>query len=243
MGQKGVAAALIGAVAVVAAAVIANIDKLIPLLTSATNETTATRRHTSGRKKDHLPSSATRTDGRSAPRQAVNANSDEALILNFLAVECEGCNVQAEAVENVRRFYANSAIRFVNVVRATPEEFATSELAKRLSDVNAGSQLALDPAGTVAQAFEVNAFPTIVIVGRTGKVEAVNVGGSGEPLERRIALLFDCLRGGVPPPRQELPAGRRPSPATKLISSPAPAFTIETVDGSVVSNVGQSGRP
>jgi thiol-disulfide isomerase/thioredoxin len=93
----------------------------------------------------------------------------------------------------------------------------------------------------------------MVVVGKSGKVEAVNVGNIGD-LETRLKGQLDALIEGKPVPQvaatppapsqgQQPPAQPPQRPAMQLVGTQAPTFSISTLDGKKVSDAEFKNHP
>jgi len=175
-----------------------------------------------------------------------------ATVLNFFAPNCGYCKKQIPRLETIRKTYVDKGVRFVNVVETMGKEFTQEETATILKELGAGLEVAHDPGNKVGPGFGTSGFPTMVVVGKSGKIEAVNVGNIGD-LETRLQGQLDALIAGKPipqvvaaPPAQpsavdqptapSQPAQPPQRPAMQLVGQPAPAFSIDTLDGKKVSS-------
>jgi thiol-disulfide isomerase/thioredoxin len=176
-----------------------------------------------------------------------------ATVIDFFAPNCGFCKKQIPRVETIRKTYAEKGVRFVNVAETMGKEFTQEETLAMLKELGADPEVARDPGNTIGQMFNVSGFPTMVVVGKSGKVEAVNVGNIGD-LETKLTGQLDALIAGKPipgvaaaPPAQPIAPGQpTPSaappqpppqrPAMALVGQPAPAFAIDTLEGKKVSS-------
>ncbi|MFH1108237.1 MAG: redoxin family protein [Planctomycetota bacterium] len=160
-----------------------------------------------------------------------------ATVLNFFAPNCGFCKKQIPRLETVRKTYADKGVRFVNVVETMGKEFTPEETQAILKELGAGLEVAHDPGNKVGPGFGTSGFPTMVVVGKSGKIEATNVGNIPD-LETKLAGQLDALIAGKPIPAAAAaaPAAARPTPES-LVGKPAPAFSLTTVAGKPFSNV------
>ena len=171
--------------------------------------------------------------------QGKTVSSDEfgknsATVLNFVATNCGYCKKQVPRVEKIRQTYAEKGVRFVNVVETMRKKFSAEEVVAKFVETGAKLEIAHDPENTVGRLYNASGFPTMVVVGKSGKVEAVNVGNIGD-LEKRLAGQLDALIAGKPVPKFADARPKRRS-ADELIGKPAPTFAIDTLEGKKVSN-------
>jgi thiol-disulfide isomerase/thioredoxin len=155
-------------------------------------------------------------------------------VLDFFAVNCGFCKKQLPRVETVRRDYDGKAVRFIAVGQTMRTPYSESDMRAKLDEFGFKGELVYDPGNTLGGAFQARSFPTMVIVGKNGKVEAVNVGNVAD-LESRMKTQLNALLAGkaipetptaqAPPKPQE-----RPRPE-HLVGKPAPKFSLATMDG------------
>ncbi len=160
-----------------------------------------------------------------------------ATVLNFVAGNCGFCKKQLPRVEKMRQAYAAKGVRFVNVAQTMRKEFSKEELTKIMDSTGSKLEIAQDAKNSIGQKYGARGFPTMVIVGKSGKVEAINVGNIGD-LETRMKAQLDALIAGKPIPATAMAKPRQPQRKRpdSLIGKPAPAFAIKTFEGKPVSN-------
>ncbi|MEK7732117.1 MAG: TlpA disulfide reductase family protein, partial [Planctomycetota bacterium] len=167
-----------------------------------------------------------------------------ATVLNFFAPNCGFCKKQIPRLETVRKTYAEKGVRFVNVVETMGKEFTQEETQTILKGLGAELEVARDPGNKVGPLFNATGYPTMVVVGKSGKVEAVNVGNVAD-LETRLQGQLDALIAGKPVPAPPAVAAA-PKVAPKPndpVGKPAPSFTLTTIDGKPLSNAELAGAP
>ena len=170
-----------------------------------------------------------------------------ATVLNFFAPNCGFCKKQIPRLETIRKTYVDKGVRFVNVVETMGKEFTQEETANILKELGAGLEVAHDPGNKVGPGFGTSGFPTMVVVGKSGKIEATNVGNIGD-LETRLAGQLDALIAGKPIPTQfaDAPAAppqpARPTPES-MVGKPAAAFSLTTTGGKPLSNAELANAP
>jgi len=169
---------------------------------------------------------------------------------------------QIPRLETVRKTYAEKGVRFVTVQETMRQEFSEEDAKKKLAEVGWGGELARDPKNDFGPKFGAQGFPTMVIVGKSGKIEAVNVGNIAD-LETKLAAQLDALIAGKPIPAEVAAAPKAPRPipaevaaapegtpsaedkppspkprrpAEELVGTQAPSFVLQTVDGKKVSS-------
>ena len=167
-------------------------------------------------------------------------------VLDFFAPNCGFCKKQMPRVDAIRKQYESKGVRFVNVSQTMRgKKYSDDQIKKILSDLNIEGELAIDSANKVGPLFKATSFPTMVIVGKTGKVEAVNIGNIGD-LEKKLRGQLDALVAGRPVPKFAAAAKKPPTPrrrpAEEMVGKPAPSFTLKTTEGKTVSNADMAGK-
>ncbi len=192
--------------------------------------------------------STTTIDGKTVSNATLADNS--ATVLNFIAANCGYCKKQLPRVEKIRQQYEAKGVRFVNVVQTMRKRYATKEVVDVFNKTGAKLELAHDVSNGVGGAFKATSYPTMVVVGKTGKVEAVNTGNLGD-LESRLKGQLDAVIAGKPVPSfapksaKAVPSKAAPKrqPQKSVIGSPAPAFSINTVGGKRLSSADFAKHP
>lgn len=180
-----------------------------------------------------------------------NFDKHPATILNFVAANCGFCKKQVPRLEEIRKEYEPKGIRFVNVVETMGKEFGEDVIAAVFKDIGSNIDLAKDASNKVGQEYYATGYPTMVVVGKSGKVEAVNIGNMAD-FESQVKSQLDTLLSGKSvskdsPVKAELaakpadnkpaqPTQRRRRPAEEMVGQPAPSFSLKTVDGQTVSS-------
>jgi thiol-disulfide isomerase/thioredoxin/tetratricopeptide (TPR) repeat protein len=107
------------------------------------------------------------------------------LLLDFWATWCGPCRQVMPTLADISREYAPRGVRYVAVNLREKPETIRSYLSKAGLDIT----VALDTDGAVAQVFQVEGIPTMVVVDRENIVRKVHVGASPEAgTELRRAL-------------------------------------------------------
>ncbi|MBU0716932.1 MAG: redoxin domain-containing protein, partial [Planctomycetes bacterium] len=186
--------------------------------------------------------SATTTDG----SRFTNADlQGKVTVLDFFSKNCGHCGKQIPRVEEIRKQYTDKGVRFVAVSQSMGSKKATDEEIKaKINELGFQGELVIDHENTIGPLFRATGFPTMAIVGRTGNIEAVNVGNSGD-LDTKMKTQLDALLAGkaVPqvaeaapsPPKEQKPETSK-RPAEELVGQIAPTFEITTTAGKRVSN-------
>jgi len=114
-------------------------------------------------------------------------------VLNFYASKCPYCRRQLPRLDKMRAAYEAKGVRFLNVSvpwRGAP--LSESADVAFLKQIGVKGDLALDEDKKVNDLFKVRGVPSMAIVGKTGKVEAVTIGNKVD-LETRVKAQLDAL--------------------------------------------------
>ena len=125
-------------------------------------------------------------------------------VLDFFAPNCGFCKKQMPRLEALRADYESKGVRFLYVQETMRKPFTQEEVVQVLSGIGVKGEVAVDPENAVGKQFQANGFPTMVIVGKGGAIEAVNVGNRAD-LEPRVKAQLDALLEGKPIPAEHLP--------------------------------------
>jgi thiol-disulfide isomerase/thioredoxin len=132
------------------------------------------------------------------------------VLMDFWATWCEPCLAELPEIQKVVESYANSKKEVVVVaVSQDDDPSELSELRKRVESTLAGKKLrlsagsvgliGLDPSKSVGGAFEIEGYPTLVILDGKGVVRSVHLGytpDSTTPLHRSLLKEIDALLDG-----------------------------------------------
>ncbi|MCH7997634.1 MAG: TlpA family protein disulfide reductase, partial [Chloroflexi bacterium] len=122
-----------------------------------------------------------------------------ATVLNFFAPNCGFCKKQIPRLEVVRKKYVDKGVRFVNVSQKMGKPYDTDKVKSILSGLGFEGEIAINHDNSVGKKFNVSGFPTMVILGKDGKIAAVNVGNVAD-LETRVPKQLDAMIAGKPIP-------------------------------------------
>jgi thiol-disulfide isomerase/thioredoxin len=110
------------------------------------------------------------------------------VLLDFWATWCGPCRAVMPTLVEVSRDYADKGVRYFAVnLREQPET-----IRKYLKDAQLDIAVPLDKDGDVAKKYGVRGIPTMVIVGKDGKVKKVHV-GSSPGLKAELTRTLDGL--------------------------------------------------
>jgi thiol-disulfide isomerase/thioredoxin len=162
---------------------------------------------------------------------------DAITVLDFFAPNCPHCKKQIPKMENVRKEYEEKGVRFVLVSQTMRNKRYTDEqVVDLVKGLGTQVELAIDHDNTVGPLFKATSFPTMVLVGKGGTIDAVNIGNAGD-LETRMKKQLDAMIAGKPVPKfaSTSPPPRK-RPALEMLGKEAPAFSIDTVAGKKLSS-------
>lgn len=187
--------------------------------------------------------SAATIDGKQISNAELSKYS--ATVLNFFATNCGYCKKQIPRLETIRQKYEAKGVRFVNVSQKMRKAFSKDEVVSKMKGLGFKGELVIDHDNKIGPRFNATGFPTMAVLGKSGKVEAINVGNMAD-LEKRLSAQLDALIAGKPIPSQYAskprPKSRR-RPAEDLVGKNAPAFTIKTVKGKTVASADFAKHP
>ena len=106
--------------------------------------------------------------------QLASYQGKQTVLLDFWATWCGPCRVAMPTLVEVSRDYAAKGVRYFAVnLREKPDV-----IRKYLKEANLEIVVPLDEDGSIAKKYNVRGIPTMVIVGKDGKVKKVHVGSS-----------------------------------------------------------------
>ncbi len=168
-----------------------------------------------------------------------------ATVLNFVATNCGYCSKQIPRLETMRAKYADKGVRFVTVFESMRKKATLDEIMAKTKTLGWQGEVAHDPDNKIGPLFNASGFPTMVVLGKNGRIEAANVGNIGD-LETRVTGQLDAILAGKPVPKiaaASPKSQKRKRPAEELLGKPAPAFTATTLDGKTLSNADLKSHP
>ncbi len=132
------------------------------------------------------------------------------VVIDFWATWCDPCKKELPEIQKLIEAYAKSKKEVVVVALSqddTPAELSEvrklvektlAELKLELSASPVG-RIGLDPSNSVGKAFEVQGYPTLVILDAKGTLQSIHEGynpEAGEPLNKSLAKEIDTLLAG-----------------------------------------------
>lgn len=161
---------------------------------------------------------------------------DKITVVNFWAQNCGFCKKQMPRVETVRKEYEAKGVRFVAVSQTMRQDMGEEKIKETLKETGFNAELVIDKDNKIGPNYGASGFPTMAIIGKTGNIEAINVGNIGD-LETKLKAQLDALIEGKPLPKTETAAAPpQQRPAETMIGQAAPTFSIKTMKGDVVDN-------
>lgn len=133
--------------------------------------------------------SLTTIDGKTVSEKDL---SGQVTVLDFFAPNCGFCAKQLPRVEAMRPDYEAKGVKFLNVSMTMRTPFTREAITAKLEQLGIKGQSAIDENNAVGAKFSVASFPTLFVVGKSGKIEAVNVGNSPD-LEGKLKEQLDGL--------------------------------------------------
>jgi thiol-disulfide isomerase/thioredoxin len=116
-----------------------------------------------------------------------------ATVLNFVAPNCGFCKKQIPNVDKVRAEYEAKGVRFVNVAQKMgAKEFTTEETVDVFKQAGSNLEIAKDDGNAIGTQYKAQSFPTMIVVGKDGKIEYVNIGAKPD-LETLLKGQLDGL--------------------------------------------------
>lgn len=162
--------------------------------------------------------------------------ADAITVLDFFSTRCGHCSKQIPRVEKMREKYAEKGVRFIAVGQAQAASDADA-VKEKINTLGFKGELAVDTGRAVNSLFQVRGVPAMVILGKTGVVEAANIGNIRD-LESKMESQLDALLAGKPLPRPTPSAARqqkpRQRPAMEMVGKQAPKFSLKTLKGTAV---------
>ena len=126
-------------------------------------------------------------------------------VVNFVSSRCGYCKKQLPRFEALRPQYEQKGVQYLLVGETMGKPQETKEMLDTvLKQLNVKAEFAMDPDNIAGGLYQASGFPTMVILGKTGVIEAVNIGNKLN-LEELVKGQLDALIDGKPIPAQFLP--------------------------------------
>ncbi len=128
------------------------------------------------------------------------AHRGKVVVLDFWATWCGPCKFTLPALQEVKKRFENRTDVFVGTVNTDRGTNRSKALKLWLDGRKLSFPVLLDDeAGTIANTYQVRALPTLVVVGKDGKVASVQVGlpaGTQEGIIEHIEQAIEDAGGG-----------------------------------------------
>lgn len=115
-----------------------------------------------------------------------------ATVLNFVASNCGFSKKQISRIEKIRQEYTDRGVRFVNVSETLGKKHTADAVVAVMKEVGPGFELAYDPENKIGGLFKVSSYPTMIVLGMDGNIEAI-IQGNIADLESRLKQQLDAL--------------------------------------------------
>ncbi len=206
------------------------------------------------------PKPATLLSGQPAPpatfvladgKSVSTTEKDDVSLYMFYASWCGYCKKALPQLSTMAKDYEASSkpVRFVGISQDTLVEDGADpnnrrartkeQVSQQWSDMGISFPQAFDPMKAGTNKFKVRGFPTMFLVGKSGKVERV-YSGIGDVMNGRMKQDIDTLVSGKPLAPQKIaaqPATPRQRPAQTMQGKMAPKATFVTSTGSSFNSV------
>lgn len=154
-------------------------------------------------------------------------------------------------VEELRRMFEPRGVRFINVAEQGPSPgptFSQEQMVDSLKMIDAKAELCIDLANIVADNFHLMIYPTLVVIGKTGEIEFIQVGNAPDYVAS-VKARFEALIGPTMKiVKPAAAAGPTPEqiqrrPALGMIGLSVPSFSIQTLDAKPVGDAEMQNAP
>jgi len=115
------------------------------------------------------------------------------VMLDFWATWCAPCRRSMPAVQRIWRDYTARGVQLYAVNTDVPHPSRAPNIQGFLAQVGVTVPVAIDgDSGAAQNAFGVASLPTLVVIGRDGKVAFTHVGTFGSTVERELRATLDA---------------------------------------------------
>ncbi len=189
----------------------------------------------------------------------IGGPSGRVRLLTFYTSWCGFCRRALPGVEDLHKKYKDKGVEVLAVnldVRTGRQARTEDQILAHYKELNLSMPMIMDPYQLIGPRFRVRSYPTFVLIGKSGVVEAVHFGFNtpfGSTLPTQIDLLLQGKTRAdfpaiveAPPPTATQPTATKPAerrdPVMELVGNPAPAATVKTIDGKETRIGAGSGR-
>lgn len=134
----------------------------------------------------------TTADGKTLDNKSLSETS--AAVLTFWAGECPYSKKALLRIESLVAEFVPKDVRFINVAETMRKTYTNDELKGILGELRIKGELAPDQQNTVGPKFKVTSYPTIFVLGKSGKIEGVAIGNKAD-LEDDITKALNTALG------------------------------------------------
>lgn len=181
----------------------------------------------------------------------IGAGSDRIQLLTFYASWCGYCRRAMPIVEQLHKDYQSKGVDVIAIngdARSGPRAKTEEQTLGTYKEWNLSMPMTMDPEQTIGQQFKARSYPTFVLVGRSGTVEAAHVGAAptfDSTVRTELNLLLQGRTREAFPQQPVPPVATQPqerNPAMRLSGKPAPSAPAKTPDGSDIRIGSGSGK-
>ncbi|MGQ9649047.1 MAG: redoxin domain-containing protein [Phycisphaerae bacterium] len=170
----------------------------------------------------------------------IGAGSEAIQLLAFYASWCGFCKRAMPTVEQIHKDYKDKDIQVIAINQDNREGSrgrTEDQTVSTYKEWNLSMPMTMDPTQAIGQQFRVRGYPTFVLVGRNGIVEAAHVGATptfDSTMRTELDLLLKGKNREAFPQKPAVPVATQPeqrNPAMQLTGKPAPSVSVQTPDG------------
>ncbi len=169
--------------------------------------------------------------------------AERVLALTFFTSNNFDNTMAVQNIESLRKSYEPRGVRFINVAEQAPSPspvIVPEAMRYSLKKAGLETELAIDLGNIAADAFHLALYPTLVVLGKTGRIEFAVEGNPNDFMARSKAQ-FEALLGPAPTLRRPTTSAPTPEeiqrrPALGMTGLSIPQFTIQTIDKKPVSD-------
>lgn len=100
----------------------------------------------------------------------------KAVVMTFWAADCPYCKKALPRIDSVRKEFASKGVRFINVAEKMRKRYTDDQLKEVLKSLKVEGELVPDQDNKLGPRFKATSYPTMFVLGKSGKVEMVSIG-------------------------------------------------------------------